>query len=60
MGAGTKNSAEKMPVVFIGHGNPMNAVRDTPFTRKLHELGKRLPRPKAVLCVSAHWMTEGT
>jgi 4,5-DOPA dioxygenase extradiol len=49
-----------MPVLFIGHGNPMNAVRDTPFTRKLHELGKRLPRPKAVLCVSAHWMTEGT
>jgi len=49
-----------MPVIFIGHGNPMNAVRDTPFTRKLGELGKRLPRPKAVLCISAHWMTEGT
>jgi 4,5-DOPA dioxygenase extradiol len=60
MGSRTKSSAEKMPVLFIGHGNPMNAVRDTPFTRKLHELGKRLPRPKAVLCVSAHWMTEGT
>jgi 4,5-DOPA dioxygenase extradiol len=60
MGTGSKTSAEKMPVLFIGHGNPMNAVRDTPFTRKLHELGKRLPRPKAVLCVSAHWMTEGT
>jgi len=59
MGSGTKNS-EKMPVLFIGHGNPMNAIRDTPFTRKLHELGKRLPRPKAVLCISAHWMTEGT
>jgi 4,5-DOPA dioxygenase extradiol len=51
---------DRMPVVFIGHGNPMNAVRDTPFTRKLGELGRRLPRPKAVLCVSAHWMTEGT
>jgi 4,5-DOPA dioxygenase extradiol len=49
-----------MPVLFIGHGNPMNAIRDTPFTRTLKELGKRLPRPKAVLCVSAHWMTEGT
>lgn len=55
-----KTTTEKMPVLFIGHGSPMNALRDTPFTRKLHELGKRLPRPKAVLCVSAHWMTEGT
>jgi 4,5-DOPA dioxygenase extradiol len=60
MGSGTKSSADKMPVLFIGHGNPMNAIRDTPFTRTLHELGKRLPRPKAVLCISAHWMTEGT
>jgi 4,5-DOPA dioxygenase extradiol len=49
-----------MPVLFIGHGNPMNAVRDTPFTRTLQQLGKRLPRPRAILCVSAHWMTEGT
>jgi 4,5-DOPA dioxygenase extradiol len=48
-----------MPVLFIGHGNPMNAIRDTPFTRRLKELGERLPRPKAVLCISAHWMTEG-
>jgi 4,5-DOPA dioxygenase extradiol len=53
-------AAGKMPVLFIGHGNPMNAIRDTPFTRKLRELGRRLPRPKAVLCISAHWMTEGT
>jgi len=60
MGSGIKSSAEKMPVLFIGHGNPMNALRDTPFTSTLGELGKRLPRPKAVLCVSAHWMTEGT
>lgn len=49
-----------MPVLFIGHGNPLNAIRDTPFTRMLKLLGKRLPRPKAVLCISAHWMTEGT
>ena len=60
MESGKKRAAEKMPVLFIGHGNPMNALRDTPFTRKLGELGKRLLRPKAVLCVSAHWMTEGT
>lgn len=51
---------EKMPALFIGHGNPMNAVRDTLFTRTLEQIGKRLPRPKSILCVSAHWMTEGT
>jgi 4,5-DOPA dioxygenase extradiol len=51
---------ERMPVVFIGHGNPMNALRDTPFTRSLQKLGTELPRPKSILCVSAHWMTEGT
>lgn len=61
MSPATKASAtDRMPVLFIGHGNPMNAVRDTPFTRTLQNLGKRLPRPKAILCVSAHWMTEGT
>jgi 4,5-DOPA dioxygenase extradiol len=53
-------TSPRMPVLFIGHGNPMNAIRDTRFTRTLAELGKQLPRPKAVLCVSAHWMTEGT
>lgn len=47
-----------MPVLFIGHGNPMNAIRDTPFTRALANLGKTLPRPKAILCISAHWMTR--
>ena len=51
---------QRMPVIFIGHGNPMNALRDTPFTRSLERLGKELPRPKSILCVSAHWMTEGT
>jgi 4,5-DOPA dioxygenase extradiol len=60
MGSVNKTTVEKMPVVFIGHGNPMNAIRDTPFTRMLRELGRRLPRPKAVLCISAHWMTEGS
>lgn len=49
-----------MPVVFIGHGNPMNALRDTPFTKALAQLGKDLPKPKAILCISAHWMSEGT
>jgi 4,5-DOPA dioxygenase extradiol len=49
-----------MPVLFIGHGNPMNALRDTPFTQTLNRWGRNLPRPTAILCVSAHWLTEGS
>ncbi|MBI1210055.1 MAG: 4,5-DOPA dioxygenase extradiol [Alphaproteobacteria bacterium] len=48
-----------MPVVFLGHGSPMNAIEDNSFHRAWAELGARLPRPKAVLCVSAHWETQG-
>ena len=50
----------RMPTLFIGHGSPMNAVRDTPFTRGLRAWGASLPRPTAVLSVSAHWLTPGT
>lgn len=52
--------ATQMPVLFIGHGSPMNAIADNAYTRSLNELGKRLQRPKAILCVSAHWMSEGS
>jgi 4,5-DOPA dioxygenase extradiol len=54
------NPARRLPVLFLGHGNPMNAIEDNPFTRSLARLGLEIPRPKAILCVSAHWMTEGT
>ena len=50
----------KMPVLFIGHGSPMNAIERSRFTESLAELGTRLPRPKAVCVVSAHWVTPGT
>ena len=50
----------RMPALFIGHGSPMNAIADNAYTRALAALGPRLPRPRAVLCISAHWMTEGT
>lgn len=53
-------NAERMPVLFIGHGNPMNALATNAFTRTLNALGRKIPRPKAVICVSAHWMSEGT
>jgi 4,5-DOPA dioxygenase extradiol len=51
---------ERMPVLFVGHGSPMNAIEDNEFSRAWSEAGKALPRPKAILCVSAHWETMGT
>ena len=44
-----------MPAVFIGHGNPMLTIGDNDYTRSWAELGRRLPRPKAILVISAHW-----
>src|SRR5690348_4818331 len=50
-----------MPVFFIGHGDPMNALRDNAFTRSLAAMGKSLTvKPKAIMVVSAHWLTRGT
>lgn len=49
----------RMPVVFLGHGSPMNAVEHNEFTESWEALGKSLPRPKAVVAVSAHWFTRG-
>ena len=48
-----------MPVVFFGHGTPMNVVSDNRYTQAWREIGRALPKPKAILCVSAHWFTEG-
>jgi len=49
-----------MPILFIGHGNPMNAIEENNFSRNWAALGQVLPRPKAILCISAHWETWGT
>jgi 4,5-DOPA dioxygenase extradiol len=49
----------RMPAVFLGHGNPMNAIERNPFHASWARLGKLLPRPKAVLCISAHWEAPG-
>jgi 4,5-DOPA dioxygenase extradiol len=51
---------EKMPVLFIGHGSPMNAINDNEFVTGWKTTAKNLPKPKAILCVSAHWETNGT
>jgi len=49
-----------MPVLFVGHGSPMNGIEDNEFSRRWAELGKEIPQPRAVLCISAHWLTRGT
>lgn len=51
---------KQMPVLFVGHGNPMNAIEDNEFSRTWREVGKSVPRPKAILCISAHWETWGS
>jgi 4,5-DOPA dioxygenase extradiol len=49
----------KMPVLFLGHGSPMNAIEDNQFSRGWTNVAQTLPRPKAILCISAHWETDG-
>jgi 4,5-DOPA dioxygenase extradiol len=56
----TTHTHAPMPVLFIGHGSPMNAIEDNPFSRSLVSLGRGIPRPSAILVVSAHWQTRGT
>jgi len=51
---------ERMPMLFIGHGSPMNAIEDNEFSRSWIAVGKTIPPPKAILCVSAHWESMGT
>jgi 4,5-DOPA dioxygenase extradiol len=53
-------STELMPVLFVGHGSPMNAIEENEFALSWRDLGKTIPRPSAILCISAHWETSGT
>lgn len=53
-------SAGKMPVLFIGHGSPMNAIEANQFTEGWEKIASEIPRPKAILSISAHWYTDGT
>src|SRR6188768_2239854 len=50
----------RLPVAFVGHGSPMNAIEDNAWSRGFRELGEKLPRPEAILAVSAHWYIRGT
>ena len=49
-----------MPVLFVGHGSPMNGIEDNEFSRRWRKLAEEIPTPKAVLVISAHWFTRGT
>ena len=55
-----KEEDQKMPILFIGHGSPMNAIEDNEFSQRWQQMGKEIPTPKAVVVVSAHWLTKGT
>jgi 4,5-DOPA dioxygenase extradiol len=54
------NNRGKMPVLFLGHGSPMNAIEENEFVAGIRDIGKTIPKPNAVLCISAHWETRGT
>ena len=49
----------RAPALFVGHGSPMNAIEDTPSSRGWAEIAQRFPKPKAIIAVSAHWVTDG-
>ncbi|MES2141050.1 MAG: 4,5-DOPA dioxygenase extradiol [Bacteroidota bacterium] len=53
-------NTEKMPVLFLGHGSPMNAIEENEFVTGFRNLGKEISKPKAILVISAHWETKGT
>ncbi len=55
-----KEQETLMPVLFIGHGSPMNGIEDNEFSRRWKEMARSIPTPKAVLVISAHWLTKGT
>lgn len=51
---------EKMPVLFLGHGSPMNAIEENEFVAGFRKVGQQIDKPNAILCISAHWETKGT
>ena len=53
-------NTEQMPVLVVGHGSPMNAIEENEFVASWRNIGKTIPKPNAILCISAHWVTRGT
>lgn len=62
-GLASLKKSDRMPVIFVGHGSPMNAIGDNEYRRSWQALGAqfgvKFPRPQLILCISAHWLTEG-
>jgi 4,5-DOPA dioxygenase extradiol len=56
----TKDSENLMPVLFIGHGSPMNAIESNEFTAEWKRIAEKIPKPKCILCISAHWLKDST
>lgn len=56
----TLRTTQLMPALFIGHGNPMNAIEETVYSAAWRDTAAAIPRPKSILCISAHWETKGT
>lgn len=54
------DNSERMPLLFLGHGSPMNAIEENEFVLGFRNTARNLPKPKAILCISAHWETNGT
>jgi 4,5-DOPA dioxygenase extradiol len=54
------NDSHPMPVLFLGHGSPMNAIEENEFVEGFRKIAAEIERPKAILCISAHWETRGT
>ena len=54
------SNTAKMPVLFLGHGSPMNAIEESEFVTGFRNIAREIPKPSAILCVSAHWETKGT
>ena len=54
------NTTEKMPVLFLGHGSPLNAIEENQFVQGFRNISREIPKPNAILCISAHWFTNGT
>ncbi|MCJ8155610.1 4,5-DOPA dioxygenase extradiol [Chryseobacterium sp. SSA4.19] len=53
-------ATQRMPVLFLGHGSPMNAIEDNQFVQGFRKAASEIPKPNAILCISAHWFTHGT
>ncbi len=53
-------NTDRMPVLFLGHGSPMNAIEENQFVAGFRNIAKTLPKPNSILCISAHWYTNGT